>query len=252
MLEIKNVTHNYGKFRALNDLSFTINDGAFVGLIGPNGAGKTTLLNILNGILAPTEGEVLLDGDKVSGFNPKVRFKLGYMPSELDTYEMFSPLELLNFLSAMYSVPEDETKEKIAYLFDKLEMNDWRNKSIKKLSTGMKKKTAFAASIIHNPSMLILDEPFESVDPISQHTMRQILKDLTDNGCSIIMSSHILDQVQSVCSQYIILNKGEVIKTFDKADLGDSSLEQEFIDIVEKLKLSEETGEDDLDATDED
>lgn len=252
MLEIKEVTHYYGKFRALNKLSFTVEDGAFVGLIGPNGAGKTTLLNILNGIIAPSEGSVKLDGDTVGGFNPKVRFKLGYMPSELDTYEMFSPNELLNFLAAMYSVPEEETKEKIAYLFEKLEMNDWRNKSIKKLSTGMKKKTAFAAAIIHNPSMLILDEPFESVDPISQHTMREILADLTANGCSIIMSSHILDQVQSVCDQYIILNKGEVIKTFDKGELGDASLESEFIDIVNKLKLSEETGEDDLNADYED
>lgn len=251
MLEIKNVTHYYGKFRALNNLSFTVNDGAFLGLIGPNGAGKTTLLNILNGIIAPREGEVLLDGDTVGGFNPKVRYKLGYMPSELDTYEMFSPCELLDFLCAMYSIPADEAKDKMNYLFEKLEMNEWKNKSIKKLSTGMKKKTAFAASIIHSPSMLILDEPFESVDPISQHTMRVILSDLIANGCSIIMSSHILDQVQSVCSEYIILNKGEIIKTFDKSSLGDGSLEEEFVDIVEKLKLIEETGEDDLNSADE-
>ena len=238
MLEIKNVSHKYGKFLALKDLSFTVGDGEFVGLIGPNGAGKTTLLNILNGILAPTQGTVLLDGDTVGGFKPKVRFKLGYMPSEMSTYEMFSPLELLNFLSAMYSVPEDEAKEKIDFLFEKLEMNDWTNKSIKKLSTGMKKKTAFAASIIHSPSMLILDEPFESVDPISQHSMRLIMEDLVSNGCSIIMSSHILDQVQSVCSRYIILNKGEIAKEYNKADLDGTSLESEFIELVEKLNLN--------------
>ncbi len=248
MLEIKSLTHKYGNFTALNNVSLTVENGDFIGLIGPNGAGKTTLMNALTGILSSAEGEILVDGKSVSGFNPEVRRKIGYMPSELSTYEIFSPFELLTFLSAMYDLSENEMKDRMQTLFSKLEMNEWKNKSIKKLSTGMKKKTAFAAAILHMPKFLVLDEPFESVDPISQHNMKSILNDFLKNGNAIIMSSHVLDTVENLCNKFVILNKGEIIKKANIKDIETGSLEDEFFDIVKQLNLDEDTcgGEDDV------
>ena len=160
MIEVKNLSHSYGKFKALDNVSFTIQQGDFIGLIGPNGAGKTTLMNTMVGILAADSGEVLVDGMGVEGFQADVRRKIGYMPSELSTYEMFSPEELLTFLAAMYGIDKTTATNRMNNLFEKLEMVEWRKKSIKKLSTGMKKKTAFAAAVLHQPDLLVLDEPF--------------------------------------------------------------------------------------------
>lgn len=238
MTNIKNLTHSYGKFVALDDVSFDINDGDFIGLIGPNGAGKTTLMNTMVGILAADKGEVLIDGESVSGFNAEVRQKIGYMPSELNTYEMFSPEELLNFLAAMYSVESTTAKRRMSELFDGLEMNEWKKKSIKKLSTGMKKKTAFAAAILHRPNLLILDEPFESVDPISQHKMKAILSEYLSEGGAVIMSSHVLDTVQSICNKFILMNKGKVIKE-SLVEEASGNLEEEFFELVTSLNLDE-------------
>ena len=119
MTEIKNLTHSYGKFTALNDVSFSIEKGDFIGLIGPNGAGKTTLMNTMVGILSADSGEVLVDGESTEGFNAAVRAKIGYMPSELANYEMFSPEELLKFLAAMYGVDEKTTSERMEKLFER-------------------------------------------------------------------------------------------------------------------------------------
>ena len=238
MIEIKNLTHSYGKFVALDDVSFTIEKGDFIGLIGPNGAGKTTLMNTMVGILAADSGEVLVDGESTEGFSAAVRAKIGYMPSELATYDMFSPEELLKFLAAMYGVSPTDAATRMETLFEKLEMNEWKKKSIKKLSTGMKKKTAFAAAILHHPDVLILDEPFESVDPISQHKMKEILRNYLEIGGAVLMSSHVLDTVENVCNRFIIMNKGKVIKesTPDKLD---GSLEEEFFELVNSLNLNE-------------
>lgn len=239
MTEIKNLTHSYGKFVALDDVSFEINGGDFIGLIGPNGAGKTTLMNTMVGILAADKGEVLVDGEEVAGFNADVRKKIGYMPSELNTYEMFSPEELLNFLAAMYNLDKTDSKRRITELFDGLEMHDWKRKSIKKLSTGMKKKTAFAAAILHSPELLVLDEPFESVDPISQHKMKEILNSYLSDGGAVIMSSHVLDTVESICNRFILMNKGKIIKESLVEEIG-GNLEEEFFKLVTSLKLNED------------
>lgn len=251
MTEIKNLTHSYAKFLALNNVSFNIEKGDFIGLIGPNGAGKTTLMNTMVGILAADSGEVLVDGEGVEGFNPDVRRKIGYMPSELSTYDMFSPEELLKFLAAMYGINETDTKNRMKKLFEKLDMNDWKRKSIKKLSTGMKKKTAFAAAVIHHPELLVLDEPFESVDPISQHKMKEILKKYLETGGSVIMSSHVLDTVQNLCNRFIILNNGQIVKESYVDELN-GSLEEEFIELVSSLNIdtSDEIVEEDDEAQD--
>ena len=252
MIEVKNLSHSYGKFKALNNVSFTIKKGDFIGLIGPNGAGKTTLMNTMVGILAADSGEVLVDGTGVEGFHADVRRKIGYMPSELSTYEMFSPLELFTFLAAMYDIDATSASNRINTLFEKLEMTDWRKKSIKKLSTGMKKKTAFAAAILHQPDLLVLDEPFESVDPISQHKMKEILNDYLQSGGSVIMSSHVLDTVQNICTTFILMNKGEIIKQSSLNAL-DGSLEDEFFTLVNALNIAhEETLDDDEEAFEED
>ena len=238
MTEIKHLSHSYGKFVALNNVSFTIEKGDFIGLIGPNGAGKTTLMNTMVGILAADSGEVLVDGESTEGFNAAVRAKIGYMPSELSTYEMFSPEELLKFLAAMYAVDEKKAATRMEMLFERLEMNEWKKKSIKKLSTGMKKKTAFAAAILHSPELLVLDEPFESVDPISQHKMKEILKEYLADGGAVLMSSHVLDTVENVCNRFIIMNRGEIVKE-SSPDALDGSLEEEFFELVNSLKLNE-------------
>lgn len=249
MTEIKNLTHSYGDFKALDNVSFNIEKGDFIGLIGPNGAGKTTLMNTMVGILAADSGEVLIDSQSVEGFNPEVRMKIGYMPSELNTYDIFSPEELLNFLAAMYSIDETEAKNRMTMLFEKLDMTEWKRKSIKKLSTGMKKKTAFAAAVLHRPQLLVLDEPFESVDPISQHKMKTILNDFLKDGGSIIMSSHVLDTVQNLCNKFVIMNRGVIVREDTVSDLGEGSLEDEFFEIVNSLNLDESQP---LEQTDED
>lgn len=247
MIEVKNLSHSYGKFKALDNVSFTIQQGDFIGLIGPNGAGKTTLMNTMVGILAADSGEVLVDGMGVEGFQADVRRKIGYMPSELSTYEMFSPEELLTFLAAMYGIDKTTATNRMNNLFEKLEMVEWRKKSIKKLSTGMKKKTAFAAAVLHQPDLLVLDEPFESVDPISQHKMKELLSTYLEQGCSVIMSSHVLDTVQNICNKFILMNKGEIIKQSAVDALG-GSLEEEFFTLVNSLNLAhEETLEEDDD-----
>ena len=239
MIEIKNLSHSYGKFNALNSVSFTIKQGDFIGLIGPNGAGKTTLMNTMVGILAADSGEVLVDGSGVEGFHADVRRKIGYMPSELATYEMFSPEELLKFLAAMYGIDETTTANRMSKLFERLEMTEWKKKSIKKLSTGMKKKTAFAAAVLHHPELLVLDEPFESVDPISQHKMKEILQQYREQGGAVIMSSHVLDTVQNICNKFILMNKGEIVLERAIGEL-DGSLEEEFFELVNSLNVAHE------------
>ncbi|MBR0414904.1 MAG: ABC transporter ATP-binding protein [Clostridia bacterium] len=239
MIEVKNLSHSYGKFKALNNVSFTIEQGDFIGLIGPNGAGKTTLMNTMVGILAADSGEVLVDGAGVEGFQADVRRKIGYMPSELATYEMFSPEELLKFLAAMYNLDTTTASNTMNNLFDKLEMREWKKKSIKKLSTGMKKKTAFAAAILHAPDLLVLDEPFESVDPISQHKMKDLLHEYLENGGAVIMSSHVLDTVENICNKFILMNKGEIIKQSTINAL-DGSLADEFFELVNALNIAHE------------
>ena len=251
MIEVKNLSHSYGKFKALDNVSFVVEKGDFIGLIGPNGAGKTTLMNTMVGILAADSGEVLVDGAGVEGFQADVRRKIGYMPSELATYEMFSPEELLKFLAAMYGIDDTTSANRMSNLFEKLEMTEWKKKSIKKLSTGMKKKTAFAAAILHQPDLLVLDEPFESVDPISQHKMKEILQTYLEQGGSVIMSSHVLDTVQNICNKFILMNKGEIIRQSNINTL-DGSLEDEFFELVNSLNIAheEEITEDEDEAED--
>ncbi|UZW14752.1 ABC transporter ATP-binding protein [Clostridium pasteurianum] len=231
---VENLTQQYGDFLALNNVSFKVNKGEFLGILGPNGAGKTTLFNLLSGITLPTQGKIVINNEDISKFSFEFKKKIGVLCSNLGLYNKLTCLEFLQFLGNMYGIQNNELEKNISYILDVLQLDLYKNKVIEKCSTGTQKKIGLAGALIHKPEILILDEPFESVDAIVAYNIKSLLKDFISNQGTIIISSHILEIVQHLCSKVLILNKGKILLESKISDLNKKSLEEYFIDIIKK------------------
>ncbi len=209
LLEVKHLKKHYDTHKAVDDVSFGIEQGSIFGLLGPNGAGKTTLLRMITGIFYPDEGQILFNGQK---FDPEndVQY-IGYMPEERGLYKKMMVGEQTLYLAQLKGLSRKDAVQKIKYWFDKFDINSWYNKRIDELSKGMQQKVQFISTIIHEPKLLILDEPFSGLDPINSNLIKQEIFNLSQQGTTIIFSTHRMEQVEEICDHIMLLNKGHKI-----------------------------------------
>ncbi len=208
MLEFVDVVKSYKEVIALNKVSFQINKGAIFGLLGPNGAGKTTLIRIVNKIIGIDSGEIYFDGKKLDSVDTS---KIGYLPEERGLYPDMKVFETLVYLAKLKGVSPKEASRKTEEWMKNFDISDWKSKKIKELSKGMQQKVQFIASILHNPDLLILDEPFTGLDPVNTKKIKEVIYRLNEEGKTIIFSTHRMEQVEDICKEIVLINKGKVI-----------------------------------------
>lgn len=211
MLEIKELTRMYGHFTALDHLSMTIGDGELHGFVGPNGAGKTTTMRILATLLAPTSGTAVIDGVDVTESPRRVRELVGYMPDFFGVYDHLKSWEYLDFYARCYGFGASERAKMIAQLLDLVNLTDKRDAYVDALSRGMKQRLCLAHALIHDPKLLILDEPASGMDPRARAEMKGILKTLKDMGKTVLISSHILPELSEMCDSLTIIDHGKLV-----------------------------------------
>ena len=208
ILSLKNVVKQYHNHRAVDGISFDVQRQKIFGLLGPNGAGKTSLIRIITTITGADEGEVLIDGVNLNQYQPR---SLGYMPEERGLYKKMKVGEQLLYLAQLKGLSKKDAKEKIQYWLQKFEIQDWWGKKIEELSKGMQQKIQFVATVVHDPKLIIFDEPFTGLDPINTNLIKEEIKNLRDNGTSIIFSTHRMEQVEEICEDIVLINEGKVI-----------------------------------------
>lgn len=210
MIEVKNITKKYGKFIAVDNINFTIDDGEIIGLLGPNGAGKTTTMNMITGFIEPTKGEIIVDGCDILKKPQKAKKQIGYMPEGVPLYNDLTVKEFVNYMSDLKMVNKKEKKEKVQEIIEKTNLQDVQNKLIKNLSRGYKQRVSLAGALVSNPKILILDEPTVGLDPKQITEIRSLIKTLGKEH-TIILSSHILSEISQICQKVIIINKGKIV-----------------------------------------
>lgn len=210
MIEVKNVTKKYGKFVAVDDISFTINDGEIVGLLGPNGAGKSTTMNMLTGFIEQTEGDIIVDGYNMLKKPKKAKKEIGYMPEGVPLYSDLTVKEFITYMAEIKNVNKKERKEKIEKIIENTGLKDVQNKLTKNLSRGYKQRVSLAGALVGEPKILILDEPTVGLDPKQITEIRSLIKELGKTH-TVILSSHILSEVSQICNKVIIINKGKIV-----------------------------------------
>jgi ABC-2 type transport system ATP-binding protein len=209
MLRIENLVKNYHQQRAVDSVSFEVKPGRIFGLLGPNGAGKSSLLRMITGITLPDEGSVFLDNEP---FAAKVHMEqIGYMPEERGLYKKMKVREHLVYLAQLKGLPMRTVNERIDFWFEKLGMQSWTHKKVEDLSKGMSQKLQFVATVLHEPKLLILDEPFSGLDPVNTKIIKDEIFDLAQQGVTIIFSTHRMEQVEEVCEDIVLMNNGEII-----------------------------------------
>jgi len=202
------VTKRYAAQTALNKVSINVPENSIYGLLGPNGAGKTTLIRIINQIIAPDEGELFIYGEKLQ---PKHTALIGYLPEERGLYKKMAVGEQALYLAQLKGVPKPVALKKLKYLFEKFEIQDWWNKNVEELSKGMQQKVQFIVTIIHEPKLLIFDEPFSGFDPINATLIRDEILELRRNGATVIFSTHNMASVEELCDDIALINKSKKI-----------------------------------------
>ena len=208
MLEVKNIVKEYAKHRALDDVSFRIEKGSIFGLLGPNGAGKTSLIRIINQITAPDSGQVIFKGESLSESHIS---QIGYLPEERGLYKKMLVGEQMLYLAQLKGLSKSDALLKIKYWFEKMEMQTWWDKKVEDLSKGMQQKVQFVATVIHEPELLILDEPFSGFDPVNAEIIRNEILELNQKGSTIIFSTHRMESVEQLCDSIVLLNKAKKI-----------------------------------------
>ncbi len=210
-VQIKNLCVKYGKFTAVRDLSFDIPKGEVFGFIGPNGAGKTTTIKILATLLKPSSGQVLIDGMDVVKRQRDVRLRIGYMPDYFGVYDDLSANEYLHFFAAAYRLPKAQRESVIADVLALTDLSAKRDAQVDGLSRGMKQRLSLARVLLHDPDLLLLDEPASGLDPRARIEMRELLKELRRMGKTILISSHILHELSELCTRIGIVETGELV-----------------------------------------
>jgi ABC-2 type transport system ATP-binding protein len=208
MLEVKNAKMMYGDLVAVDNLSFTIKPGDIFGLLGTNGAGKTTTFRMIMGLLEPTEGQVLYNGQKVGYHNVN---EIGYMIEERSLLTKVTVKELMLYFGQLKDMQPKVILERLDYWLDRFDITDYKNKKIKELSKGNQQKIQFISAIINNPKLLVLDEPFSGLDPINTELFVEVIHDFQQKGSMVVFSSHQLDHVESFCEELIVLEKGKAV-----------------------------------------
>ncbi len=210
MIEVKNLTKKYGDFTAVDNISFTIQEGEIVGLLGPNGAGKSTTMNMITGFIEQTEGEVIVDGYNMLKKPKKAKKEIGYMPEGVPLYTELTVKEFVTYMAEIKKVDRKTRKERVEKIIKQTGLEDVQKKLIKNLSRGYKQRVSMAGALVGDPKILILDEPTVGLDPKQITEIRNLIKELGKTH-TVILSSHILSEVSQICNKVIIINKGKMI-----------------------------------------
>lgn len=238
MLKITNLVKEYetGKKpkRAVDNVSLTVPTGSFFGLLGPNGAGKSTIIHCVTGIAQPTSGRILVDGTDVVEDYRTARTKVGLSPQEFNVDIFATPEQLMDYMGGYYGIAKDQRKERSEAMIQRLDLQEHRNVKFQKLSGGLKRRTMLGRALIHTPDLLILDEPTAGVDVEQRHDIWEYLKEMNQNGKTIILTSHYLEEIEYLCDYIAIINNGKIVTNKSKADFmkGSRSVEEEYLRIT--------------------
>lgn len=232
MLRIENLTKTYGEKRAVDNLSLHIAPGEIYGFIGHNGAGKTTTLKAVVGILQFDKGEVFIKGESIRKNPLACKQKIAYIPDNPDLYEFMTGIKFLNFIADIFGVPEEKRQERIRKHADLFEMTENLAQPIASYSHGMKQKLAIISAWIHEPKLIIMDEPFVGLDPKAAHILKQMMREICDEGGAIFFSTHVLEVAEKLCDKVAIIRNGQLIQSGTMQEVkGDDSLEEVFLEL---------------------
>lgn len=232
MLRIENLTKTYGEKRAVDNLSLHIAPGEIYGFIGHNGAGKTTTLKAVVGILQFDKGEVFIKGESIRKNPLACKQKIAYIPDNPDLYEFMTGIKFLNFIADIFGVPEEKWQERIRKYADLFEMTENLAQPIASYSHGMKQKLAIISAWIHEPKLIIMDEPFVGLDPKAAHILKQMMREICDEGGAIFFSTHVLEVAEKLCDKVAIIRNGQLIQSGTMQEVkGDDSLEEVFLEL---------------------
>ena len=249
ILEVQKIVKRYGDYVALNEVSLTVPQGSIYGLLGPNGAGKTSLIRIINQITMPDSGVILLDGQKL---RPEHVRDIGYLPEERGLYKSMKVGEQCLYLAQMKGLSKAEAKKQLDYWFDKLEIKGWWNKKIQELSKGMAQKVQFVVTVLHNPKLLIFDEPFSGFDPVNANLIKDEILELKKKGSTIIFSTHRMESVEELCDDIALIHQANKLiegkldsvkrqyraNTYEVGILT-NNVERLMFDLTQKFKLTQ-------------
>ncbi|MFD1256595.1 ABC transporter ATP-binding protein [Mucilaginibacter terrae] len=208
MLSIRNIVKQYAGHTALSDVSLEVSSGQIFGLLGPNGAGKTSLIRIINQITAPDSGEIYFDGTKLNQSHIE---RIGYMPEERGLYKKMAIGEQIVYLARLKGLSHAEATKRIKYWFEKLQIQDWWDKKVEELSKGMQQKAQFVATVLHEPDLIILDEPFSGFDPVNAELIKDEILELNRKGATILFSTHRMESVEELCNSIALIHKSHKI-----------------------------------------
>ena len=232
LLSLSHLVKHYATQKAVDDISFDIQKGSIFGLLGPNGAGKTTLLRMITGIFYPDGGEIKLDGKK---FDPLLDIReIGYMPEERGLYKKMKIGEQALYLAQLRGLSKADAMVKIKYWFEKFEMQSWWNKKVEDLSKGMSQKLQFVITVLHEPKLIILDEPFSGLDPLNANLIKDEIYNLAKKGATIIFSTHRMEQVEEICDHIVLVNLGKKVLDGSVAEI-----KQQFKEYIFAIETSQ-------------
>jgi len=234
MLSIRNIVKQYAGHTALNDVSLEVEKGQVFGLLGPNGAGKTSLIRIVNQITAPDSGEVYFDGVKL---NQSHINRIGYMPEERGLYKKMEIGEQMIYLARLKGMSRDEAIKRLKFWFEKMEIQAWWNKKIEELSKGMQQKAQFVSTVVHEPDLIILDEPFSGFDPVNAELIKDEILELNRKGATILFSTHRMESVEELCDSIALLDKSKKILDGHVKDIKNSYRNETYLVTYEGKKL---------------
>ena len=232
MLKINNLTKTYGDKKAVDNLSLNILPGEIYGFIGHNGAGKTTTIKSVAGILQFDSGEIFINGTSLKENPVECKKQIAYIPDNPDLYEFMSGIKYLNFIADIFGISAKERNEKIEKLAELFEIKKDLNNPISAYSHGMKQKLAIISALIHNPKLIIMDEPFVGLDPKASHILKGLMRDICNSGGAIFFSTHVLEVAEKLCDKIATIKNGKLIKTGTMEEVkGDESLENVFLEL---------------------
>ena len=244
MIELKDLTKKYGDFKAVQDLNLSVQKGEVFGFIGPNGAGKTTTIKMMSGILEPTKGTVSIAGISMQDEPEKAKSKIGFIPDRPYLYEKLSGLEFLKFTADLYGVSEQTFQASAHGILKNFSLADWADELIESYSHGMKQRLIMSAALLHDPEVIIVDEPMVGLDPAAIIMVKALFRKLAGEGVTVFMSTHTLKVAQDTCDRIGVINKGRLIATGTTeelqraANVSEADLEQVFLNLTNNVPTS--------------
>ena len=238
-LEVRGLTRRYGSFTAVDGLSLAVRPGEIVGFLGPNGAGKTTTLRCCSGLLRPDAGEIMVAGASLLGEPLAARARLGFVPDQPFVYDRLTAREFLDFVAALYRVPERLADERAAALVARLELDGVADDLVETYSLGMRQKVSIVAALIHDPPLVLLDEPLVGLDPHAARVLKDLLRERAGRGLGVFVSTHLLDVAERLCDRVIVLHRGRPIAEGTLGELrgsrADATLEDVFLALTREV-----------------